>query len=834
MAGLHPRLALTLVAQAMRGLVAAVILVVLVFALPWALWRYVGWPLPDHIPTWVEVEAVLLGPMTATFLLDLLACVAWLAWAWFVADVLRFAGQAVRDGLHDVQWRQVSRGGPVHALAAVLIGTVLVSIASNRVAHSQPGAVELSSFVEQVEPRPAPTAIVRPHDSLSLISERTFGTQMRWPEIFELNKGQVQPNGRPFTNPDLVFPGEVLRLPADTLPPVAQPEELPTPPEPPDPPPTTASPAVEVPPASANAEPAISWGTEFYAGLGLAAAVSSALAVARRRHRRRYQPGSGRRDDLDIPVAPVVYRLQLAHLRAEQRDEAEPDDDATDLPPPTSAKLGTRDGREVALDLAAARGLGLVGPGATAAARALLVTALTTNHPAMSAGTRLLVPADDLPLLLGSGVDRTHMPASVLIVANLDEALNALETDVHDERQDPRQATMLIARASEPDHERLSRVLANGTSSGVVGVLLGQWQTGVTAYVRADGTISATSPGAGEALRGTKVFRVEAEDALALLDLLHRAQPDSPPASANAHAASPHIADLEIVDRHPTAQEQPSARPAAAADAVADEPDHLDARIHLTVLGRPQVFWCPQHGSKVEITSAFQPRLRELLTFLGLHPDGATRESLINALWIDSPTARTTSALNTALSRLRSALAKATAGNVSDFLLTENGNFGLDPSIVDVDYWRFDRAVTRRRFAKTLQERVGANRDIVNHYAGPLADGMSADWLESTREAVRRDALDAVSDLARALVDDAPEETLELLEIARAFDPHNELLYRDIMRLQERLGRLDAIPRTLALLTRRLTEVDDAPTPQAIELAARLQRRHDTAPKAAS
>src|ERR1700738_3236529 len=99
---------------------------------------------------------------------------------------------------------------------------------------------------------------------------------------------------------------------------------------------------------------------------------------------------------------------------------------------------------------------------------------------------------------------------------------------------------------------------------------------------------------------------------------------------------------------------------------------------------------------------------------------------------------------------------------------------------------------------------------------------MTNEWIQTAREAIRRDAIDAVAALARALVEDDPQQTLDLLEIARAFDPHNEALYRDIMRLQERLGQLDAIPRTLTLLTTRLAEIDDRPTEQAISLAARL------------
>ncbi|WP_306750757.1 hypothetical protein [Saccharothrix yanglingensis] len=73
-----------------------------------------------------------------------------------------------------------------------------------------------------------------------------------------------------------------------------------------------------------------------------------------------------------------------------------------------------------------------------------------------------------------------------------------------------------------------------------------------------------------------------------------------------------------------------------------------------------------------------------------------------------------------------------------------------------------------------------------------------------------------------------PQQALDLLEIAWTFDPHNELICRDIMRLQERLGQLDAIPRTLTLLTSRLAEVDDRPTPRVISLADRLRHRDDT------
>ena len=114
---------------------------------------------------------------------------------------------------------------------------------------------------------------------------------------------------------------------------------------------------------------------------------------------------------------------------------------------------------------------------------------------------------------------------------------------------------------------------------------------------------------------------------------------------------------------------------------------------------------------------------------------------------------------------------------------------------------------------------------MIDSYTGVLADGLSTEWIETARESIRRDALEAVAALARALVATDPTQTLELLEVARAFDPHNEVLYRDIMRLQARLDRPDAIPRTLRLLTTRLAELSEAPSPDTVDLADRLSRR---------
>ncbi|MCP2304058.1 DNA-binding transcriptional activator of the SARP family [Actinokineospora globicatena] len=942
-------------------------LATLVGGLPWALTHFIGWPLPDHVPSWTEIEGALLGPMTSGFLLDVLACAAWLVWGLFVLDVARAAILIARD----TRIPDLSTAGPVHRIAAVLVGAILISLLGQRtgtLSASTPSvggglAVEATVFAQQQPPAftaegvrlashtsarqalatpPSPTAarsaVVLPynpatgkHDSLWRMAERELGDGNRWPEIYELNKGKSQPGGGRLTCPSVVFPGEEMLLPPSTAAPVAQPTPpaathtpepvtSPSPTPKPSTPTTPPSPAQQTPqttpvtsapaphdlaspptPALEDAvgEAGVRWGAEVFVGLGLAAAVSAALLVVRRRHRRRYRSGSG--DRTDLPIAPVVYGLRLAHLRADPDDLVTDSDNPLLRPPHITAPsvipgtdhghtattvlpVGVRDGRELALDLAAAHGLGLLGAGAAAAARALLVTAVTGGEG------RVVIPAADLVALLGRKAAHGPVPAALCVVADLAAALDELEAQTLVRLNQDRHGTgrrfspnILVAHVPARHTPRLQAVLDNGSAVGVSGLLLGQWSPGVTAYVRDDGVISTTNPGLGEPLRGTTVFRLGDNHTGELLALLHHAdhdnhstsgdtdtaaaipRPRTGPATSETHAddledagtrpagmgpsgnedPSPIDTALEILDTtaQPASDEHPafdddspealtvSTEAAHGPEDTADIGDEtaIPAPLRISVLGPPRAWWCPDANGDREVTSAFPPRTRELLVFLALHPVGVSREALVAALWPSSTPERATNVLNTSLSRVRRAVTAATDGALSDVVIVGDGRYQLDPALVDVDYHRFAAAVTARRLAGTDQERVRAYRAVVDNYTGPLADGTSTEWIETAREAIRRDAIDAVAALARALVDHDPQQTMDLLEMARAFDPHNEALYRDIMRLQAHLGQLDAIGRTLGLLTTRLAEIDERPTTHTVELAARLRHRRDRA-----
>ncbi|MCT2281125.1 LysM peptidoglycan-binding domain-containing protein, partial [Micromonospora chalcea] len=122
--------------------------------------------------------------------------------------------------------------GPVQGLTAALLGATAVTTATGAVAHATPATTtsDEPAAAGQATASPAshhpaashqpaappPTYTVRRGDSLCEIAARTLGDADRWPEIFALNRGARFPHvGGALRNPDLIYPGWVLRLPAD-------------------------------------------------------------------------------------------------------------------------------------------------------------------------------------------------------------------------------------------------------------------------------------------------------------------------------------------------------------------------------------------------------------------------------------------------------------------------------------------------------------------------------------------------------------------------------------------------------------------------------------------
>ncbi|QBS41353.1 winged helix-turn-helix domain-containing protein [Nocardia sp. CS682] len=315
-------------------------------------------------------------------------------------------------------------------------------------------------------------------------------------------------------------------------------------------------------------------------------------------------------------------------------------------------------------------------------------------------------------------------------------------------------------------------------------------------------------------------------------DLAIHAEPTPPPTGfANGVEPGGNDAALEISTSSP----DPSAHRApvnagveAGTSKVSNEHREPVPSLSVNVLGPLRVTWYEGSGTGCgfDITCKLQPRSRELVALLALHPSGISRDRLVEALWGARSPARPTNAINTALTRLRAALAAATNGAVPANIITDaRRHYQLNPASVAVDYWKLAEAVDARRQANSDQARLDAYRRIIESAGRPVAQDLCTDWIEPLREAVRRDHLNALGALARSLVEDDPRRTLDLLETAIAADPYNEPIYCDIMRLHAKLGEYDAIERTVLVLRRRLAELGQTPTSQTCELAQRLRQQ---------
>ena len=213
-------------------------------------------------------------------------------------------------------------------------------------------------------------------------------------------------------------------------------------------------------------------------------------------------------------------------------------------------------------------------------------------------------------------------------------------------------------------------------------------------------------------------------------------------------------------------------------------------------------------------------KARELLAYLALHPEGATGEAISEALWPEATPRDATAQRNLALRKAREMLRTATGLSEPMFITLASGRYRLDPALIDADLWRFDAALDQARATTDEATQLAALQQATALYHGPLADGAAYDWAERYAEPARRRAVDALARTAEILQPASPEQALTTLEAALAHDPYNEALYQKIMHIQARLGRPDAVRRTLRLLQARLAELGLFPGPAARQAAA--------------
>ncbi len=562
--------------------------------------------------------------------------------------------------------------------------------------------------------------------------------------------------------------------------------------------------------------------------LGLAAAIGAALAVARLQRRRRHQPGHPRPGlAATEPLAgPTVRRLRRAHLDLlDTREAAAGPAEACGVPefpaapdlPPGCVQAGQRGGAPLALDLLAHPGVGLAGPGAEGSARALAVAVLADTGPQQA---RLLASAETAGLL---GRCDT---AGVDVAADLTDALGRLEVelvhrtrllDAHDagnlaalvasHPEEPLGPLVLLAPVPPPSGaQRLQAVLALGQRLGIGAVLLGRWPTGLTLTVATDGALSNAAGERAAELDGARLGTLTQAEATELLGVLAAAQGDRPEPDSTGQPAH-----------------ESSSSPEQPAEPPPPQPASVTRPVQLRLLGPMRIL-----AGGDEITTGLRTKARELLAYLATRPHGVTDETAVEVIWPDAPPGRGMEQFHTAVGNLRKVLREATGLGEAMFVEHAAGRYRIDPALVDVDLWSFQTHLAATESAgdddsDDDSERAAALSAAAFLYGGELAEGARYEWAEPQREQLRRQAVDALTELAeiRETGGDLPG-ALALAERAMGVDPYAEAVYRQLMRLQARVGRPDAVVRTYRLLERRLIDLDAEPEPLTRQLVAEL------------
>jgi DNA-binding SARP family transcriptional activator len=567
----------------------------------------------------------------------------------------------------------------------------------------------------------------------------------------------------------------------------------------------------------------------------LAAAIVAATAMVWLQRRRRFIPGEHGEDDEPPDLPPPVTQLHRHVTRN------------PDLPTPSDP--AERAAAVPALPLLPPGGVGLVGDGAHAAARAALISSLASGGPREPDHRgEVVIDGTTLTTLIGADAAALGPWPRLHVADDIDHALSILDSRLlHRARVlDEHSLTDLHSlRESAPDEEALPPVLlicetppagarmrarvsfGLGNGLDVSALLLGEWPHGSTINVTTAGHTSVVDGPAVEAI-GDRVAVLETAEAVAILSTLREAHTGEPPNPALRPPAAP---------RPPAPASEPAPMPPAMSDPAmstdADDAEPSDRSLDAppaSVSGNPRVkaslrvLGAPIVEDLVLPGRDLRGRAAELAVFLACHPDGADTETIAEHLVPDVRRRQAKQLVHTNASNLRHVLGRAGGFITSGYVLKRgvSARYRLDPTTVGVDLWRLQDRLNRAQLA-SAPARTELLREACDLYTAPLAEGCDYEWVEPHREKARRWGTEAHLLLADDLLESDPQAASDLLDKAIGLDRYNEELYRKAMHARHAIGDADGIRALLRALTKALADLDAEPDETTVELAAKLR-----------
>ncbi|MBS2965640.1 LysM peptidoglycan-binding domain-containing protein [Actinocrinis puniceicyclus] len=861
----------------------------------------------------------------------------WLGWAWYAAwfalgmawALLRLpsvvmphlllhltprtAVQAITAGA--VAATPVVHASPAHATASTaqlpanLDGRIHITTAppASAPAHGHRPILPAKSALADTH-----TAIhrVQQGDTLWDLASHYYGDGEQWHRIYAANAGHTQPDGDRLTNPDLIRTGWHLAIPGAAVrptdatatahnPPTNATPETPTPLTPgAAAQPHATAPTAPTAPTAGNhaighaagsktadsrsaprAPHSVGWHIPRggYIGFTLLAAIAASVALLRTRHRR--HPGS---PALSIPDAVTALAAVHSAALAANACGYDPQEHPGQLPPPLpTANRGARilgtagDQRhEIPLEAAGLRGLLYYsGPGAEDAARALIISILSSTDLAHGLGTRTVLIDRGLAQELLSTGGEEPLPGWLSVADTPEAAVEQFRAAAHrratgqssqsgDDRNSSGRrnpdTTLVLRACPELDEPVVEACILAPT--GLDAVLLGRPETTHPAHQRAVTTISLDEDGAVQNVTGPHspdiehmtVHMLPRDLAADLYRVLRAARTPYPPQADDDHAGSDAGTPQHAATAVAAAAMRPAAPPEASLNTVPDALPEPDASTDRAARTAPQREDGPaqQPAPMDPLTLTRTPlllrllgpidvlgprgntaptgeKLHMLLTLLALHPAGHNAQHLANIGWAEiREEEQRRRAAYTTISRARAPFHTAHGTDPHEpgkYIVKDRGVFRLDPDQITTDLALFERFTHEAEHAVDTAERRDLLARAAALYRGPLADGVAddnRDWLTDARFELCERVVHLRLELADLTADDDAETAIAHLAAATALAPDDEETTSRAIRLYRQLGRPDLARAAYQQLVAALRELGEQPSDDYARLSA--------------
>jgi DNA-binding SARP family transcriptional activator len=228
----------------------------------------------------------------------------------------------------------------------------------------------------------------------------------------------------------------------------------------------------------------------------------------------------------------------------------------------------------------------------------------------------------------------------------------------------------------------------------------------------------------------------------------------------------------------------------SAAPAACSNPKHSDSEgsgttssspaTKIAVLGPLTITGSRKHGRRMRGPT------RELLAYLALHPGGAHRDQIIDALWPEQPPEQ-------ARNRLWRAAADARHHLGETILSRENEHYQLDRSQVSIDLDQLE-VMLAELADRDDEDALPLLEQALGLFGGEPLVGTDLPWAENEQRRLHAIQLELIERAGKAqLAAGTPTHALAHAENGLAQEPYNEKLARLAMQAEAELGLRTAV-----------------------------------------